>query len=152
MSQCFLPLNTGYCGQQLSHFLPNLLLFWSHLHLLVRTKESVIRGASGMMEGSRVGGWGRVKPPETPRIFVAKPRKSSFLLCPGAPSPHIPYPTPTFRHGRDELKTTNTPLFLLSSGHQNISLCALFSSIPQLQFNQHLPITSLLQDTGYEDK
>ena len=42
-----------------SHFLPNLLLSWFHLHLLVRTKESVIGGASGMIEGRvgvRVGG------------------------------------------------------------------------------------------------
>ena len=85
-----------------------------------------------------------MKPPETPQDLCGKVEEEQLPAQPrDTHTPHL-LPYPHLRHGGDEPKTTNTPLFLLSSGHQNISLCALFSSIPQPQFNQHLPITSLL--------
>ena len=66
-----------------SHFLPNLLLSWFHLHLLVRTKESVIGGASGMIEG-RVGV--RVGEGEAPRNYAQG--------HPHPTSPTLPLPPP----------------------------------------------------------
>lgn len=96
--------------------------------------------------------WGWVKSQQGPGMFVAKPRKSSSLLCPGAPTPRAPplqstpHPPPYahLHNGRDELKATNNPPFppfFLTSEHHR--LCT-FSSIPQPQFNQYLPITSML--------
>ena len=77
-----------------------------------------------------------MKPPETPQDLCGEVEEEQLPAEPrDTHTPH-PLPYPHLRHGGDEPETTNTPTFP--------PFLSLFSSIPQPQFNQHLPVTSLL--------